>query len=559
MGEEVIETCPRHEGQRFILKCSKCGKQMCHQCRAEFGYFCSAACLESSKGTVDHQARAEQDRDFNRLGEIMAIVKKCAAAILALLLIWGAWHAWGRFVSSTGRVAWQMPRKIDVNDFHILKRSPSEVVVKSGDTIFSFNPANGREISTKTAAHLADLACLLKATPSGTVFSAKNAVALVGMDGTAKWRNEFKDPVRNAVASDKEAVVVTIPELNPADEARPNPRQLAALKPVMTAFDVETGKELWKKEFDAQSYLHGLTVGSGCCVYCVSDAGKDGKMTLVMKVADFATGKDRWQVRSDGRYLGEPEICDGMVVFKSDQSTLAAVSLADGKKQWSVPFKGGYGGKIRMKDEAVLLEGLDSLACLDRKSGKELWHIPYPVSAHEMVVADKRIFIMGYKVEEDKTSGKDADAKQPDLPLDLDKLQDRDALNKAMLSAPRHSVKRPEPMIVCLAMGTGKELWRLEKIQGEMTAGEKCLSVLMNTSTAYSLDVSNDGMGMTVLTLVNPSSGRIIQRRESVNGVIGPYIVAGRKLVGIEYERTAGGMGGGGKMNIVGLIGYNSR
>ena len=64
------QTCPRHEDMPATTKCSECGKPICRLCVEQFGYFCSAECLEESRADISTEDREEFERENEELEQV---------------------------------------------------------------------------------------------------------------------------------------------------------------------------------------------------------------------------------------------------------------------------------------------------------------------------------------------------------------------------------------------------------------------------------------------------------------------------------------------------------
>ena len=96
---------------------------------------------------------------------------------------------------------------------------------------------------------------------------------------------------------------------------------------VVSAFDPETGKGLWRSKLDIE-----LTAGPGV---------GDGRIVLTAKdgfgiALDAATGEEQWRVDIAAESLATPLIKDGNVVFQTIDNRLDTRSLYDGRERWTI-------------------------------------------------------------------------------------------------------------------------------------------------------------------------------------------------------------------------------
>ena len=140
--------------------------------------------------------------------------------------------------------------------------------------------------------------------------------------------------------------------------------------------------------------------------------GEDKPSRLV--AADGKTGTVRWSKETKAINLLQLAIDGGRVVYQTG-STLTALSLADGRLQWSVNGVPGKGRTLIGHDGVVLLYAQNTLEARDGASGDLLWRQEVPPSAGG---ESEDLFVAGGVVwrgmvcvnEEEKPVGKSADA-----------------------------------------------------------------------------------------------------------------------------------------------------
>lgn len=95
----------------------------------------------------------------------------------------------------------------------------------------------------------------------------------------------------------------------------------------VTAFDPESGKQLWKSELDI-----GLSAGPGVGNGLVVVAGSDG----VIVALRGENGSEAWRANVLGESLAVPLIKDNVVVIYTIDGSLRALSAASGAEQWRI-------------------------------------------------------------------------------------------------------------------------------------------------------------------------------------------------------------------------------
>jgi outer membrane protein assembly factor BamB len=120
----------------------------------------------------------------------------------------------------------------------------------------------------------------------------------------------------------------------------------------LSAFDAATGKPLWRKafsgEFDASSPDFGAAMSP------LIDAGLviahvGGNRSGALSAFDAATGAVRWQWKGDGPGYASPVIgtfAGTRQIITQSRSHLVGVSAADGRLLWQVPFATAYSQNI---------------------------------------------------------------------------------------------------------------------------------------------------------------------------------------------------------------------
>jgi outer membrane protein assembly factor BamB len=136
----------------------------------------------------------------------------------------------------------------------------------------------------------------------------------------------------------------------------------------LSAFDAATGKPLWRKpftgEFDASSPDFGAAmsplVDDGLVIAHVG-----GNKSGALSAFDAATGAVRWQWKGDGPAYASPVV--GTLggtrqIITQSRSHLVGLSAADGRLLWQVPFTTAYDQNIVTPivfEDLVIYSGID--------------------------------------------------------------------------------------------------------------------------------------------------------------------------------------------------------
>ena len=94
----------------------------------------------------------------------------------------------------------------------------------------------------------------------------------------------------------------------------------------VAAFDVKTGKQLWRTETKLE-----LAGGTGVGAEVIAVGSADGQVIALA----MDTGKERWRAEVKGEILSAPAVADNEVIVRTVDGKLRALAIADGKEVWS--------------------------------------------------------------------------------------------------------------------------------------------------------------------------------------------------------------------------------
>jgi outer membrane protein assembly factor BamB len=181
---------------------------------------------------------------------------------------------------------------------------------------------------------------------------------------------------------------------------------------IVKAFAADTGKELWKFEYDAEldpKYFEGGPTSSPTIhdgrVYIL---GKQGQLHSL----DLATGKAHWSVdlaketsarQPDWGFTGSPVVV-GSSLLLNVGSHGTSVNLADGKVLWKSKEEpaAGYTTPLALADGTYTFSNSDEYFALDPKTGSTKWTHPwatrYGVNAADPIIVSptELIIASGY-------------------------------------------------------------------------------------------------------------------------------------------------------------------
>ncbi len=138
----------------------------------------------------------------------------------------------------------------------------------------------------------------------------------------------------------------------------------------VSAFDPESGKQIWRTKLDAE-----LTAGPGVGEGAVVVAARDGFVIAL----DASSGEERWRVKVQGESLAQPLVKQETVVIQTIDNRLQALSLFDGRGRWTIvqstPTLTMRGSSSPVAVGSTVIAGFDNgrLVAVDLDSGTVIW------------------------------------------------------------------------------------------------------------------------------------------------------------------------------------------
>lgn len=532
-----FEGCAKHNELPFIGECLSCGKKLCRECRAERGYFCSDECLEKSRSTVDTTAREEFKKTQASTEKIAKIIKTCALLITLFIVFIVAKWVYVEFLDPAGSMVWQWKITPPVNDFLLIACKDDNALVKRENSAVIVDLKTGQEISSSKDDVLGSCDELVKRLDAGgALLRGKRLIAMLNGDGTVGWSKKFNYDINKIVIAENDAVLVkTAPERDLYEKLKPDD-----VTAYLTVLELKNGGRRWRKEFTGFSYIYDLVAGAGKFVKVVS-VFKDRKYESYMEVCDLKSGKPLWKIKSK-KGTGSNLMLVGNVLLFQMEKTLSAVDLNTAEKLWQTPMKGlGWKNNIKVEGNNMLIDNGQALLCVNSRDGKKIWEKDIPESLESVAYADGRIYSIFVIYEESEEKVEEV---KVDLPPAFDQLKDMDILSGEKNSSTTRARTTSKAFLTCQDMATGEELWRTPNVLGTCIAGNGKLVVVNDTSQLTFLNVSNGGLGSIIIRQFDPETGKQLFERVETAGLENPYFIYENKLIGCEYERIRGGVGG---------------
>jgi len=232
----------------------------------------------------------------------------------------------------------------------------------------------------------------------------------------------------------------------------------------VTAFDPETGKQLWRTKLELD-----LTAGPGVGEGRLALAAKDG-FGIVL---DAATGEEQWRVNIAAESVATPLIKDSVVVFQTIDNRLDARSLFDGRELWSIvqstPSLTVRGSSSPVSVGTTVIAGFDSgrLVAAKVDTGVIVWEaLLSPPKGRsdldrlsdidgELAVVGQDLYATGYQARLASLASESGQM-----------LWSREVSSYVGVSADWNSVysTRDDGEVIALARNNGNELWRNDSL-----------------------------------------------------------------------------------------------
>jgi outer membrane protein assembly factor BamB len=174
----------------------------------------------------------------------------------------------------------------------------------------------------------------------------------------------------------------------------------------VAAFDLKTGKQLWRTETKL-----GLSGGTGVGSDVVAVGSADGQVVVL----DADSGTERWRATVKGEILSAPAVAGTEVIVRTVDGTLRALSLADGAELWTaeqqIPRLTLRGTAAPVVARDIAISGFDNgrVLAVSIADGATVWDSPVSpstgrtelerlndIDAAVKVVGDD-VFVVGYQ------------------------------------------------------------------------------------------------------------------------------------------------------------------
>lgn len=141
----------------------------------------------------------------------------------------------------------------------------------------------------------------------------------------------------------------------------------------VAAFDLKTGKQLWRVETKLE-----LAGGTGVGADLIAVGSADGQVVALA----MDTGAQRWRAEVKGEILSAPAVAEHEVIVRTVDGKLRALALADGKEIWSaeqqIPRLTLRGAAAPVVARDLAISGFDNgrVLAVSLADGATVWDSP---------------------------------------------------------------------------------------------------------------------------------------------------------------------------------------
>jgi len=208
----------------------------------------------------------------------------------------------------------------------------------------------------------------------------ETVLAIDPVSGAIRWKQQYDAPYKmnSAAVSHGEG-----PKATPLYAS--GRLYTLGISGILSAFDAETGKPVWRLDFVKQ-YKEGAP-DFGTAMSPILDSGLliahvGGTKLGALTAFDAATGSVKWSWNGDSPAYASPIVVDlGGVrqVVTQSHSNIVGVAVGSGKLLWEIPFKTSYDQNIVtpvLYKDTLIFSGLDNgvfAVRLDQGSPKTVW------------------------------------------------------------------------------------------------------------------------------------------------------------------------------------------
>ncbi len=519
----------------------------------------------------------KKEYNFKRGGkEKAASIMKWTFRLILLAIIGGiGWAVWVNFLDPGGKIAWQTA--LNIKSFDFISKENGKIKFRNGAQIMSLTAETGEVTTLATLPEfdrfpfkIADCGQNRGIFVNGSEgkfygFTAGDEVALMDYSGKKAWERKFIGRVSSVNCGDD---VVLIQSVEAVYRETRDSYDVYDHFYRVNAVSAKDGTDLWTKGPEKNTpILHSTLTGGKMMITQSWEVQKKDKAEkpktdkaktenaedddddddefasgrqIVLTAAELADGKPKWRLRTPDYIDWGPFILGDTLIFKQ-KNKLSALNITDGKRLWELNAEGypQYDREDKLPN-VVYFSSRSGIAALDLKSGKELWKNSFGADPMISSISDKYLFLGSRR--ERTVEVKESDNKLPPAYEKLKK-EEPDLFGGGMAETSGTKTK-VDRGIICIDAATGKQLWDVHKIFGQVVAEGNRIVLFWDSADTTTLGgmgfASSNRAGKTVIHQYSAKSGRRLFNRNDEVAIKGPFIICGKKFVALYHSRAGG-------------------
>ncbi len=530
MAGTTVQTveCERHRGQVASLRCSQCGNLICRMCVQEFGYYCSAECLEESRAEVSTEEREAREFEEVELQQATRRTAKLVWLVTAVLAALATWAVWRATVAAPGKPAWVWQPPSAAGQVELIACTDQEVLALAGGKVYQLDSRRGRvRAMVALPIPVGDSLVALEALEAG----------YLGVSPTACVRFDLKTGEATGFSFEQPSSTVA---LGPGGDllGRLLPRQYdygtgrVEQPSRLQVVGVGDGAQRWSREAEGERrFVRLLAVGQWLAVVEETAAGVDGQAGGPSRLAvhDFADGRLVWRLNFEQPLVWGPVVGGDYLALQAGNTFL--VVDREGVQRWALAVPDNdYPAHVVTGTHAYVQQE-SGQQCFDLADGRKLWTCESFFDGGLFAEAGRRLLASGF-------TGRGQSAVSPLLPGAGQMQSVLEEMQAGSGGALRGLLSRP--VVMLLDAASGQPYWTRENVSGDLFGDGARLVEVSGAGSVNLLQLlskGGGGRGATVRQFKIRNGDLLYIRRLKFS--FDPYALSGRRLVGVAYGMTA--------------------
>ncbi len=515
---ENAPECERHPGQAAHMRCSQCSKPICRECVQTFGYFCSLQCLNTARGSVSEQDRAEraqQDEEFDAMRKRFRLVLAGVSVLIVLVSLLAVW----RFViASPGKVCWTWRHTVPLHNVRVLVQAGQTWAVTAGK-LTQLDPESGEITGEWDLPDNVDVSSLvLKQLDGDLLLYDEHQVVRTSPGASPKVSIALERDAQKVICENGRAWALLPRVYGFSDDEKPSQ---------VVCYDLTTGSELWRTDALPGHSANRLFSAAGR-IFALEEPNTMEDTTSVLRALDGEDGRQLWKLTLPETPTWGPIAADNQILFQAE-TILYAVST-QGKESWRLTVADALAPAHFVDDGQLFLQAENGTECHNLRTGKKIWSCPYNLNGYLLMrLKDGDLIASAYPPADDD--------KLPELAGSEGGEQVSDILKEMGAGKDQMQTLMQRPVLVRLKGKTGEPKWQSRKVLGELLSDGRRIVHVLDSSNTSLLEMVSGGKGITVIEQYDIKDGSRMYNRHLDIGLV-PSGISGRRLLGVSYTRT---------------------